>query len=106
MSGARPTLRCVRWVQVTWGQAQFALGIEDGTITEAPPLAKWAIGVTEAQVAAWFRQRGASFAVLDEPHPPRVAAEPGVYWWCEYCHGTHTMDGIRACRRTAGSAHG
>jgi hypothetical protein len=86
---------------VTWGQAQFALGVgDDGIVAEVPPIAKWALGQDQGRVAGWFRAKGATFAPLDEPHKPRVmGGEAGDLWWCETCHARHTLADVAACRR-------
>jgi hypothetical protein len=53
-----------RWVYVSLPWATFALVTEDGTITGAAPIARWAIGKPEQDVAAHYRKRGAVFRQL------------------------------------------
>ena len=61
-----------RWVWVSLPWATFALAAKDGRITQAPPIARWATGRDEREVAAYYRRRGAVFR--DLPVPAEVAA--------------------------------
>jgi len=54
------------WVQITLKFATFALGIRDGTIVEAAPIAKWTLGKDERFVADYYRRRGATFNRLPD----------------------------------------
>ena len=47
--------------------ATFALGCRDGKVVDAPPVARWAIGRSERDVAGYLRRRGAVFRDLPEP---------------------------------------
>ena len=42
--------------------ATFGLRIDRGVIVEAPPIARWTIGLPETRVAAYYRRKGAKFA--------------------------------------------
>jgi hypothetical protein len=53
-----------RWIRVNLPYAVFALGCRDGLIAEAPPIAKWAMGKPEAEVAEFYRSKGATFDEL------------------------------------------
>jgi len=44
--------------------ATFALCVRDGRVVDAAPIAKWAIGKDEREVAAYYRKRGAKFEDL------------------------------------------
>ena len=46
--------------------ATFALACRDGKIVDAPPIARWAIGRDERDVARYYRSKGAEFADLPE----------------------------------------
>jgi hypothetical protein len=52
----------MRWVWVSLPHATFGLCCADGKVVEAPPIAKWTVGLPEARVAAYFRKKGAVFA--------------------------------------------
>ena len=58
--------RCI-WVSLP--HATFGIVTKDGRVTEAPPIAKWAIGPDERPVAGYYRQRGARFRPLAELEP-------------------------------------
>lgn len=49
------------WVRVSLPWATFGLRVEHGTVVDAAPIARWAIGKPERDVAAYFRRRGATF---------------------------------------------
>jgi|SRR5262245_16293758 len=91
----------MRWIQVTWGDACFGLGIDDGRVTEAPDLAKWARGQNERTVANWYRARGATFADLDGPTHHQASTSRHLdgteRWFHEKCRGTHTIAETAAC---------
>ena len=53
-----------RWIWVSLPHATYLLGIARGIITDAPPVARWAIGKDERQVAAHLRRRGARIVPL------------------------------------------
>lgn len=53
-----------RWVWVSLPYATFALGAQNGTITEAAPIARWAVGKPEHEVADYYRRKGAQFRSL------------------------------------------
>ena len=50
-----------RLIWVSLPHATFGLLVADGVITKAPPIARWAIGRGEHEVAAYYRRRGAEF---------------------------------------------
>ena len=52
------------WVWVSLPYATFALAAKDGRITDAPPIARWAIGKPEREVASHYRRKGAEFRPL------------------------------------------
>jgi hypothetical protein len=53
-----------RWIWVSLSYATFGLGIKDGRVVEAAPIARWAIGKPERQVADFYRRKGAEFAAV------------------------------------------
>ena len=55
-----------RWIWVSLPHATFALVVTDGTVTDAAPIARWAVGKDEGSVARHFRQRGAQFRAIPE----------------------------------------
>jgi hypothetical protein len=65
------------WVWISLSHATFGLGICNGVVVEAPPLAFWTLGLSESEVADYFRRRGATFARLDPPplQPPKRSTE-------------------------------
>lgn len=50
------------WVSLSW--ATFGLGLRDGRVVEAAPIAKWCIGKTESYVVNYWRRRGARIEYL------------------------------------------
>lgn len=52
------------WVSLPW--ATFGLRVEDGVVKEAAPIARWCIGRSEREVAAYWRRRGARFERLPD----------------------------------------
>lgn len=50
-----------RWIWVSLPHATFAIGTHDGLVVSAAPIARWAIGKDEREVANYFRRRGATF---------------------------------------------
>jgi hypothetical protein len=95
----------VRWIQVTWPDkgAVFAIATDGGKVTQGPPLVKWAIGESEARVAEWLRDKGATFAPLPDKPQASPHLDPGARFWCPVCHGTQTIAEIQACREAGGS---
>lgn len=53
-----------RWIWVSVSYATFALCVRNGRIVEAPPIARWAIGRDERDVADFYRRKGAIFRDL------------------------------------------
>lgn len=53
-----------KWVWVSMPHATFALAVERGVVVQAAPIARWAVGKREHEVAAYLRKRGAHFALL------------------------------------------
>jgi hypothetical protein len=62
--GATPLTHADRWVWVSMEYATFALGITNGRVSDAPPIARWAIGQDERRVAGFYRAKGAVFRDL------------------------------------------
>lgn len=57
-----------RWVWVSLPYATFGLGIRQGVVVEAAPIARrYALGKPERQVADHYRRKGAVFQTLDQP---------------------------------------
>jgi hypothetical protein len=54
-----------RWIWVSLPYATFGIAVAEGVVTDAPPIANWAIGRDEQSVAAYFRRRGAKIVALD-----------------------------------------
>lgn len=54
-----------RWIWVSLSYATFGIAVEDGVVTEAPPIAHWAVGRDERGVADFYRRRGAKLTPLD-----------------------------------------
>jgi hypothetical protein len=52
-----------RWIWVSLPDATFGIGVRDGLVVDAAPVARWCIGKGEREVAGWFRARGAQFQV-------------------------------------------
>jgi len=67
----------MKWIRVSTRWATFALGMQDGVITQAPPIARWTIGKTEAEVARYYRRKGAQFEVLNPDGRPSAPADHG-----------------------------
>lgn len=55
-----------RWIWVSLPWATFGVAVADGRVVDAAPIARWAIGKPEAQVAAYFRRKGARIVPLSE----------------------------------------
>lgn len=66
MLPAGPDYPLAGWVWVSLPWATFGLEVQDGHVVDAAPIARWAIGKPEADVAAYYRRRGAQFARLPE----------------------------------------
>jgi hypothetical protein len=54
------------WIYVSLPHATFMLGVKNGTVTDAPPVARWAVDRAEREVAAFYRRKGARFVRLDQ----------------------------------------
>lgn len=52
------------WVSLPW--ATFGLAVSDGLVADAPPIARWALGRSEHEVAAYYQARGAEFRAAEE----------------------------------------
>lgn len=48
-----------RLLQVDTGYACFGIVVTDGVVTEAAPIAKWAVGKTLTEVTAHFSRKSA-----------------------------------------------
>ena len=53
-----------RLVQVVLPDATFGLAVRDGRVVDAPPIARWAVGKPEGEVAGYYRARGARFRTV------------------------------------------
>lgn len=56
-------MRAVRLVRVELPYACFGLGVADGVVVWAAPIARWAVGRDEWRVANYYRSKGATFHV-------------------------------------------
>ena len=54
----------MKWVWVSMEHATFGLRCDQGVVVEAPPIARWTVGLPEARVAAYYRKKGARFALV------------------------------------------
>jgi hypothetical protein len=54
-----------RWIWISLPYATFGIAVAGGVVAEAPPIAKWALGRDERDVAGYFRRRGAKIVALD-----------------------------------------
>lgn len=59
-----------RWIWISLPYATFGIAVADGVVVDAPPIAKWALGRDEREVAAYFRRRGARIVALDARTAP------------------------------------
>jgi hypothetical protein len=67
--GEKPIPRDARLVQVCLEYATFGLAIADGKVVAAAPIAiRQALGRPEAEVAAYYRRRGATFRDVAPVH--------------------------------------
>lgn len=53
-----------RWIWVSLPHATFGIAVASGRVVDAAPIAAWAIGKPERQVADYYRRRGAAFVPL------------------------------------------
>lgn len=53
-----------RWIWVSLPHATFGLAVEGGRVVDAAPIARWAVGRPELEVADYYRRRGARFVPL------------------------------------------
>ena len=51
----------MRWIWVSLPWATFGIAVEGGRVVDAAPIARWAIGRDEREIAAYYRRRGAEF---------------------------------------------
>lgn len=56
----------MRWIYVLLPYATFALGVRDGQVVMAPPMARKFMGRPERVVAEWYRSQGATFTDLPD----------------------------------------
>jgi len=66
-----------RLIHIELPYATFGITCEGGVVTEAPPIARWALGCEERRVARYFRKRDAKITVLEESDGPVPEAAPG-----------------------------
>lgn len=55
-----------RWIWVSLPYATFGLAAENGVVVEAAPIARWAAGRGEREVAAYYKRRRAVFRDLPD----------------------------------------
>jgi hypothetical protein len=55
-----------RWIWVSMPYATFGIVTRGGRVVDAAPIARWAIGKPEGQVAGYFRRKGAVFETLGQ----------------------------------------
>lgn len=61
------------WIYVSLPYATFLLGVSQGRVVEAAPIARWALGRSERAVAGFYRGKGATFVRLPvEQERPRI----------------------------------
>lgn len=53
------------WIWVSLSYATFGVAVRDGVVVDAAPIARWAVGKPEEQVAAYYRRKGATFVRLN-----------------------------------------
>jgi hypothetical protein len=71
---ARPAERqagdvAARTVWVSLPYATFGIVTSNGRVTDAAPIARWAVGKDEREVAAYFRRKGAQFRDVPQASP-------------------------------------
>ena len=55
------------WISLSY--ATFSITINDGTVTDTPPIAKWATGRDADGVIAYYRRRGATIKTIHSGTP-------------------------------------
>lgn len=53
------------WIWVSLPYATFGIETREGEVVNAAPIARWAMGRPERDVAEFYRRKGAQFARLD-----------------------------------------
>jgi Domain of unknown function (DUF4326) len=61
MPAVQPIPAGARLIWVSLPYATFGLAVEGGVVVAAPPIARWAVGRPEREVAGYYRRRGAEF---------------------------------------------
>jgi hypothetical protein len=56
------------WVSLAW--ATFGIGVTDGIVTEAAPIAKWCLGSDWDYVRRYYLGKGARIETLPDLEPP------------------------------------
>lgn len=59
-----PPFRDGRLIHVDLGHATFGLVVDGGRVVDCAPVALWALGRGERQVADYYRGRGATFTAV------------------------------------------
>lgn len=54
----------MRWIWVSLSYATYGIGVRDGKVVQAPPIAAWMVGKDERYCADWLRGKGATFKPL------------------------------------------
>lgn len=52
------------WIWVSLSYATFGIQVRGGVVVDAAPIARWAVGKSEVEVAAYYRRKGAVFVRL------------------------------------------
>lgn len=55
----------MRWIWVSMPHATFGLGVREGYVVDAAPIARWAVGKSERWVAAYYRKKHAQIVPLN-----------------------------------------
>jgi hypothetical protein len=63
--GARPAVNG-RLIWVSLPYATFGLIVSGGVVADAAPVAGWAVGKDEREVAVFYRRKGAVFRVVPD----------------------------------------
>lgn len=53
------------WIWISLPYATFGVAVLNGTVVEAAPIARWAVGKDERYVADYYRKKGAVFQRLN-----------------------------------------
>lgn len=53
-------------VRVVLPYATYGIIVEDGTVIDAPPIARWMVGKTTRCVRKWLDEKGAIYKIVEE----------------------------------------